>query len=385
MQIGLEVAALKNFRDSSGPPGTPMTELLASYISEHSSSVRLRAKKRKKDRGHLQNSEGRTSFSSRVIMGDQVIFSNERQVCTRSIKWNSAPARSRPPGKGKRPTRGKIHNEWRSAHDLSQPFFREKSHLSGQKGKGRRSQHSTDHTQLKIGGPVDDLSDWEVRLMERLDRKLVWVSNEFSPGQKPYHFAMLANHWLNRETWIVYDPISRVNNDARRKWGDPRFNVPYPEPILSPRPKYPISVKTRAQKPRIDSWRAAVNKQRRLSGIRDTIRTIELFEDSAEEPPDGHIDPACWALPKPPQGFGMSTAQKNAWYEGGAGWQEKLEDWQQIRWGYRFRKGIYEGRVNREKVKEVAAQVHRYYRSASGKLMPSQHSSKRRVSSPRAT
>ncbi|OQD82905.1 hypothetical protein PENANT_c019G02940 [Penicillium antarcticum] len=191
---------------------------------------------------------------------------------------------------------------------------------------------------------------------------------------------MLANHWLNRETWIVYDPISRVNNDARREWGDPRFNVPYPNPILSPRPKYPRIIKKRAHTPRIESWRAAVNRQRKVSGIRDAIRTVELFEASAEEPPDGHIDTACWALPKPPQGFEMSTAQKNAWYEGGAGWQEKLEDWQQVRWGYRLRKGIYEGRVNRGKVREVAAQVSKYYRGASGKLMPRYHSSKRRAS-----
>ncbi|KAJ5776681.1 uncharacterized protein N7511_001692 [Penicillium nucicola] len=187
---------------------------------------------------------------------------------------------------------------------------------------------------------------------------------------------MLANHWLNRETWIVYDPISRVTNDARREWGDPRFNFPYPEPILSPRAKYPRCIKKRAHTPRIDSWRARVNNQRKVSGIRDVIRTVELLEGSAEEPPDGHVDPACWALPKPPQGFEMSTAQKNAWYEGGAGWQEKLEDWQQVRWGYRLRKGIYEGRVNRGKLKEVAAQVNNYYRSASGRLMPGCHSSK---------
>ncbi|KAJ6089074.1 hypothetical protein N7499_003921 [Penicillium canescens] len=379
MQVGPKVTALENLRDSSGPPGTPMTELLASYISERSSSIRLRPKRRRKDQGHLQISEGRMSFTSRVLMGDQVLSSNEKQICTRSIQWNSAPARSRPPGKDGQPARGKFHDEWRSAHDSSRSLFTQVPRRSSPKGESRCTRHSTDHNQLKIGGPVDELSDWEVRLMERLDRKLVWVFNEFSPGQKPYHFALLANHWLNRETWIVYDPISRVNNDGRRDWGDPRFNVPYPEPSLSPRLKYPNSIKKRAHTPRIDSWRAAVNKQRKVSGIRDAIRSIELFEGSAEEPPDGHIDPACWALPKPPQGFEMSTSQKNAWYEGGAGWQEKLEDWQNVRWGYRLRKGIYEGRVNRGKVKEVVSQVNKRYRSASAKLIPSHNSSKRRA------
>ncbi|KAJ5550382.1 hypothetical protein N7535_001680 [Penicillium sp. DV-2018c] len=201
-----------------------------------------------------------------------------------------------------------------------------------------------------------------------------------TPGQKPYHFALLANHWLNKETWLVYDPVSRVSNDARRKLGDPRFNVPYPLPDWSPRPKYPVVKRRRAQIPRIDSWRAAVNKQRRISGVRDAIRTITLYDESAEEPPDGHIDPGCWVLPKPPQGFEMSTAQKNAWYEGGAGWQEKLEDWQHVHRGYRVRKALHEGRVNRNRLKEVASQVRRCCRTASGKLIASHDPEKRKAS-----
>ncbi|KAJ5129896.1 uncharacterized protein N7515_005935 [Penicillium bovifimosum] len=203
-----------------------------------------------------------------------------------------------------------------------------------------------------------------------------------TPGQKPYHFALLANHWLNKETWLVIDPVSRVSNDARRKWGDPRFNVPYPSPDWSPRPKYPVARRKRAQRPRIDSWRAAVNKQRKISGVRDAIRTVTLYDESAEEPPDGHIDPGCWALPKPPQGFEMSTAQKNAWYEGGAGWQETLEDWQHVHRGYRVQKALHEGRVNRGKLKEVASRVNRCCRTASGKLIPNHDAKKRKVSNP---
>lgn len=227
---------------------------------------------------------------------------------------------------------------------------------------------------------MENMSDWEVRMLEKLDRKLLWVFNEFTPGQKPYHFAILANHWLNRETWIVYDPISRVPTDARRERGDPRFNVPYLEPCLTPRPKYPISTCKRANIPRIKSWRAAVNEQRRAAGIREALRTITLYEESAAEPPDGHIDPACWALPKPPQGFQMSTAQQNAWYEGGAGWQETLDDWQQVRRGYRLHKALYEGRVNRGRVKDMATQISRTCRPVVGKLIPSFDFSKTKVS-----
>jgi hypothetical protein len=35
--------------------------------------------------------------------------------------------------------------------------------------------------------------------------------------------------------------------------------------------------------PRIDSWRAAVNKQRKVSGVRDAIRTITLYDESGED------------------------------------------------------------------------------------------------------
>jgi hypothetical protein len=215
----------------------------------------------------------------------------------------------------------------------------------------------------------DELYDWEIRLIDGLNRKLVWIFNEMTPGQKPYHFAQLANHWLNRETWLVIDPVSRVPLDSRREWGDPRFNVPYPEPTYDSKPKYPVPIQKRAYTPRIDSWRATVNRRRRISGLRDAVRTVELYENSIEEPPDGHIDPGCWMFPRPPQGFEVSTKQKNGWYEGGTGWQETFEDWQHIGWGYRLRKTIQEGRVNRHWVKEVASRVHRGCRSTSLKII----------------
>ncbi|KAJ5773832.1 hypothetical protein N7457_008728 [Penicillium paradoxum] len=374
MQMGPK-AVDENMGDSSGPPGTPRTELLASYISDPSSSFRGHLKQQRASaEGRLRISEDRT-FASRVLMGNQLISSNERQTYTRTIQWYSAPARSRLQGEAAASkARPELYNEWRSICDP-------KNHvLSHRQRKLPAARCSADQIQLKTGGNADPLNDWEVRMLERLDRKLVWLFDEFTPGQKPYHFALLANHWLNRETWLVYDPISRVPNDARREWGDPRFNVPYPQPVLSPRPKYQVSSRKRVQTPRINSWRAAVNRQREIYGIRETIRTITLYEESAEEPPDGHIDPGCWVLPKPPQGFEMSTAQKNAWYEGGAGWQEKLEDWQKVRRGYRLHKAIHEGRVNRDRLKEVAAQVHKCCRSASGKLIPSYDLGQTRVS-----
>ncbi|KAJ5856598.1 uncharacterized protein N7529_010542 [Penicillium soppii] len=381
MQLEPRAAVLKNEGGSSGPPGTPKTEILASYVSDRSSSFHGRLKQKSNSkRGQLQISEDQISFASKVSIGNQILFENAGRTYTRTIQWNSAPARSHSQGNGLiSPSRPTLYDEWRSICDKKHPS------LPRRKGKNAKSnalQISPDQIQ-PTQCAADDLSDWEVRMLERLDRKLVWIFNEFTPGQKPYHFAMLANHWMNKETWIVYDPISRVPIDARREWGDPRFNAPYPKPILSPRPKYPVSKRKRAHIPRIDSWRAAVNKQRKVSGIREAIRTITLYEESAEEPPDGHIDPACWSLPKPPQGFEMSTTQRNAWYEGGAGWQEKLHDWQQVHHhGYRIHKAIHEGRVNREKVKGVAAQINKSCRTISGKLIPNFDVGKIRASTP---
>lgn len=207
--------------------------------------------------------------------------------------------------------------------------------------------------------PIMCMTDWEIRLIDSLDRRLDWLSDQLSPGRRAFHFATLANHWLNRKTWIVYDPVSRVPTEARRLQGDPRFNVPYPMPDWKPRPKYPPVHRARVQKPRIDSWRAAMNRHRQQMGLKDFIKVVELYDGSADDPPDGSVDPACWILRKPPQGFGISTKQEDTYYEGGAGWQETLKDWQRVRRGYRVHKAIHEGRVNRGRMKEFGQGIAR--------------------------
>ncbi|KAL4906705.1 hypothetical protein BDW74DRAFT_190188 [Aspergillus multicolor] len=212
-------------------------------------------------------------------------------------------------------------------------------------------------------------SNWEVRLIENLDRKLGWISDQLTPGQRPFHFALLANHWLNRETWIVYDPVSRVDTKKRRIWGDPRFNVPYPKPTLAPTPRFLAPNRRLAHPPKIKSWRLAVNRHRKVSGLKAFLHSIEHCGSSADEPPDGEIDPSSWVLRKPPQGVGLSARHGEKYYEGGAGWQEKLSDWQRIRRGYRIRKAIYEGRVNRKRAKEIVYGITRYYRQATKHLM----------------
>jgi hypothetical protein len=282
----------------------------------------------------------------------------------KNIKWNSAPGRvclsKGPLSRAALPLKHRGWQETRqSERDADVLAAGDMMPLDGLVYKVKVSKRAKALPMPERQECKQGLSSWEVRMMHRLDRKLVWLFNEFTPGQKPYHFAILANHWLNRETWLVIDPVSRVPIDARREWGDPRFNVPYPRPTFGPKRKYPAVPRKQTRILRIESWRVAVNQQRKASGIREAIRTVKLYEESADEPPDGHIDPACWILRKPPQGFEMSTRQKNAWFEGGAGWQERLDDWQHVQHGYLIHKLIYEGRVNRTWIKDVVAQINK--------------------------
>lgn len=374
MQVKSKSPGLRELRDSSGPPGTPMTSILASFLSEQSASDVVSEQPIKQ--GPLKNSIGRLSVAfNRDRLARQAHLAGEQLSTWGKPKYDTAPTRPHS-SMNTSPKRGKRSNHpWHSLRETKQPYHtRNALHgiwLVAENIEKSPIFDGVPKTVLKRAQiPSKELSDWEVRLIDGVDRKLVWIFNEFTPGQKPYHFACLANHWLNPETWLVIDPISRVAQDSRRQWGDPRFNVPYPDPCLDPRPKYPLAVHKRANTRRIDSWRAAVNRQRRVSGVHDILHPVELYEDSCEEPPDGKIDPASWILPKPPQGFKLSTRQKNAWYEGGAGWQEKLEDWQQVRRGYRLHKALHEGRVNRNYVKGLAADIGRRCRTVSSKLIP---------------
>ncbi|PGG95564.1 hypothetical protein AJ79_09983 [Helicocarpus griseus UAMH5409] len=204
-------------------------------------------------------------------------------------------------------------------------------------------------------GPRSKISNSEIRLIDDLDRRLEWLSNEVDPGRKPFHFLLLANHWLNRSTWYVLDPVSRVSAADRRMYGDPRFNRPLPEPKKGAgKTKYPVQHREKIHAPRLDSWRLAMNGARQSSGAREFLKAVELFDGSADEPPDTAIDPASWLLRRPPQGFGMSNKQSNAYYEGMGGWCEKLDDWQNVCRAYRARRVIFEGGGNRRRMKEVA-------------------------------
>ncbi|EQL38225.1 hypothetical protein RJZ56_004845 [Blastomyces dermatitidis] len=224
-------------------------------------------------------------------------------------------------------------------------------------------QLSKPHQNAKNGSwanPRPRLSDYEVELIYDLDRRLEWLSNEVEPGRKPFHFLLLANHWLNRATWIVLDPVSRVSPIERRTHGDPRFNRSLPEPEKDAvKRKYPVKKRVKLHAPRIDSWRLAINGARKSLGIQEFLKAVELFDGSADDPPDAAIDPASWILRKPPQGYERLDKELEVYYEGMCGWWEKLDDWQNVCRAYRPRKLVREGGANRQRMKEVARKATR--------------------------
>ncbi|RHZ72807.1 hypothetical protein CDV55_108636 [Aspergillus turcosus] len=358
-----------------GPPGSPESGLLGSFSSER--TALLEVVPRTIDRRTANPSSDATSHAvsmkqpsdherRRLSDKDAQNYEAEHQRFKQQHRIDNSSCRSAevrdlgldagsPGGVQSSPRSNRVERA-RKLHKVNNSTKLRKKHQSKARHQAPR----------KV--PLRRLSTWESRLAHDLNRKLEWLIEQLSPGRRPFHFALLANHWLNRETWVVLDPISRVPIEARRLWGDPRFNSPYPMPRWEPRPKYPESPCKTANRPHLNSWRVAVNRNRRASGLRDVVRSAALLEGS-DEPPDGKVDPASWILRRPPQGFAMSTTQQDAFYEGGAGWQETLGDWQRVRRGYRIRKAIYEGRANRTRMKEIAVGLTRYFQAITNEAL----------------
>ncbi|KAL5333238.1 hypothetical protein BJX70DRAFT_73215 [Aspergillus crustosus] len=352
-----------------GPPGSPQSALLGS-LSLDSTAF---------ERAHQYRQISRLTSSSDMSdlfiggapqqqqhRSSQPMSASEERDQLSASKWHTIPSSQSRLTPFRRPT-------LLTCYEAIVPD--QQTSVTGAEPKGKRLKHRrrTRLTPSRVPHfmiPVRDWSNWEVRLINNLDRRLLWISDQLTPGQRPFHFALLANHWLNRETWIVYDPISRVPIHQRRRWGDPRFNFPYSAPPERPRTRYLKFHHRPINTPKINSWRLAMNRHRRQSGLREFIKGIEMYGSSADEPPDGKIDPASWILRKPPEGLALSARQRQTYYEGGAGWQERLSDWQMIKRGYRVRKGIHEGRVNRTRAKEIVHGIARYYQQAASKFSP---------------
>lgn len=355
-------------RRAREPPGTPTSDLFSSFASDettalHSLSELTGALNSKLSNGSQPASNTAFCTSKVEQMTDRANVERTSYLVDLGCDFARLPV-STVRKDGRQKLAVPIHHPTPPARAYCTMGSSQNGHMRFIPPHGKSRGHDSTQPVLALNG----LTDWEIRLIDGLDRRLEWLASEIDPGRKPYNFAVIANHWLNRETWLVYDPISRVSKDAKRKLGDPRFNMPYPEPNWGPKPKFPAKRQRRAQIPHIDSWRAAVNKSRKTSGTRGTLKLVELFDGSVEDPPDGRVDPASWILPKPPQGFALSRREGEAYYEGGAGWQETLEDWREVRRGYRIRKAIFEGKVNRMWLREVTVGFADGCRSVSSKV-----------------
>ncbi|CEL04831.1 hypothetical protein ASPCAL05955 [Aspergillus calidoustus] len=340
-----------------GPPGTPQSALLGSFSIGHTSGGQVN------QYCHRIKGDCPSDISDLSLGSGDHLCSRGRLASAKGHKLkNYAPD-------GQLVSSLSVSSSQPLPPVLQPPDKNLHTDRTNSAGEGPTQEGSNTERNGRCIVQFKDWSNWEVRLMDNLDRKLEWLSDQLSPGKRTFHFALLANHWLNTETWIVYDPISRVSIDARRRLGDPRFNVPYPKPQWNPQPKYPKVQHRLAHTPNINAWRAAMNQNRTASGLRKFIKSIELYDSSAEDPPDGMVDPASWVIRKPPQGVSLSARQMETYYEGGTGWQEKLSDWQKIRRGYRVQKAIHEGRVNRTRAKEIVYGLTRYYQRTSSRLL----------------
>jgi hypothetical protein len=183
------------------------------------------------------------------------------------------------------------------------------------------------------------------KFAEELNRKLTWLAYELSPGRTVFNWATFAATPLNPEWHVGYDGPARPSQYQKRKHGDPRFMNNDDQRAF--RYEAPPPRRERKKEPQIKTWRLIINNRRRSSGLKDLLKSIEQFEGSAEEPREGRIDTANWILRRPPQGFGMSTAQKNAYYEGELGWFETLEKWKRVKYTYLIRRYWKEGQNNR--------------------------------------
>lgn len=379
IRMELQAAAFvrRDMGGLTGPPGTPMTELLTSISSDPAVYPFMSGRS-------IALTGHHTSESSILTLPSATQHTNfkrsllEFHQSESMIRWKSEPLLCTPDPvthsimiMSLNRYRGQVffkQKHWASSSAMDNPTRHHDHDNAG--NRPERVECPSTNQRYQIAAPSIGLRNWEERMIDGLDRKLEWLSSQIDPGRRPFHFTLLPNHWLNWETWVVVDPASRVPIPRKRLLGDPRFNKPYPMPQWGIKTKYPEIIHTKAHTPHITSWRKEVNLQRRAFGIRE-VSVVELFDSSADEPPDGQVDPACWILRKPPQGVALPRKHEDTYYEGGAGWQETLGEWQRVQRGYRIRKAIYEGRANRTRVKEIASGITRYYQMVVSKATQS--------------
>ncbi|KAI5310360.1 hypothetical protein KEM55_007954 [Ascosphaera atra] len=188
---------------------------------------------------------------------------------------------------------------------------------------------------------ADNLTIPEVHLMYDLDRKLEWLSGELEPYRRPSSFLLVFNHWLNKDTWVVYDGPGRVplhdrlesdrkrRKKAAQKKGEEKGKGPDVQQEEHTSQGETMEPSKSSKKRRLNSWRHAINSARRSSGLETFLQGANTLS-SIDDPPDGVIDTASWVIRRPPQGFPVSKRQATAYFEGTGGVFETYQDWQNV-------------------------------------------------------
>lgn len=169
--------------------------------------------------------------------------------------------------------------------------------------------------------------DVETRFFHKVDKGLGWLLNECQPGHRGSKYATLPRNWFNNQKWLEYTHPCCASIELMRRYGGGQHSAQqYEDPDVFQKKSTRVR-RRRLRAASIESWREAVNRARRRMDIA-VVHSNDLFVSSAENPPDTTIDPADWMLRRPPQGFGISKGQSNAYYYGGNGKWAKLDDWQ---------------------------------------------------------
>ena len=86
----------------------------------------------------------------------------------------------------------------------------------------------------------------------------------------------------------------------------------------------------RSETQRLNSWRATINKARRLSGGEEMLKYIPNRKVGFMEPEEGAIDVAAWILRRPPQGFPDTNLTQDTLFTGVHGKMRTQAEWNAI-------------------------------------------------------
>ncbi|KAI9837780.1 MAG: hypothetical protein M1819_006714 [Sarea resinae] len=161
----------------------------------------------------------------------------------------------------------------------------------------------------------------ETVFLKGLNRKLDWLEYELSPGFRGPDENPADSYMA--KAGLTLNPVSRVTEATKRELtrssaGSKSSEHSTPPPNRHIRKKIPT--------PRIDSWRIASNKARRVSLKEAFLEPITQFGSDELEPREGELDTAAWVLRRPPQGIPTPSAHERSPFVSGGFRRAVLDD-----------------------------------------------------------